>query len=475
MDRECQNQPAMTARICAALLAVALVGPAGCGRAGDRETSSQPVSASVEIATTSATTNDESLAQVRLLLKQGRFDEFVDAALAAAESRSDSAALQLLKSEALLAVGRSEEAEAAAQSAAALALRDDQLEMSVQGFKLWGIARFRRQQPIDGPFVDEMLASLPPRDPAVEMLRFWRDALAHQVPYRVHVEGDAAGTEVTASRSRSGSVSADLNAIEVRANGVSMPLAFIDTGAQHTLMTVEAARAAGVEYGSSKTLLVGFAKLAARAGVLKKLELGRLTVEDVPVLVGDSTPLLATHGQMALGTELMHHVRLTIDYPHGRVFADRGDEPAFKDIPQGAWQIPLWTFSQLCLAEAQVPPGGAARVLIDTGDWAGTFISARWARRHLPRFERPDSNLIFKMKQRDFSLDELALGNQVLFDWPVNATMPRELERLDVVDILLGHDLLWPYQLTIDMGRRVMVLQSDPKHQPASPTGRGPG
>ncbi|MBI3840254.1 MAG: aspartyl protease family protein [Planctomycetia bacterium] len=404
---------------------------------------------------------DELLARVRLLRNHGHFDEFVEAALAAADARSNSAALQLLKTEALLALGRSEEAEAAAERAAALALEGANLDLSVQALKLWVVARFRRQQPIKNPFSDALLSKLPPSDPAVEMLRFWCDSLGRAAPFRIGPRADGKITEIPA-RSSSGSVSADLNAIEVRANGVSMPLAFIDTGAQHTLMTVEAARAAGVKFGSRHAQLIGFAKMAARAGLLTTLELGGLTLENVPVLVGDSAPLLATKGQMALGTELMHHVRFTLDYPHRRVFVDRGDGPPPVEDRQPVWQIPLWTFPQACLAQGRLAPGIMARVLVDTGDRAGTFVSARWARRSLPGFERPDSNLIFKYKQRNIMLDELGLGNQFLYDWSVVDTMPKELERLDIVDVLMGHDLLWPYQVTIDLGRRVLLLQGGP-------------
>jgi hypothetical protein len=479
MDVECENKPvSMRAGIWAALLGVALLGAAGCGRAGDRPGPVPPPSAdsaslrnpiastsggpSVDQETTGlGEAKNELPARVRNLCKQGHFDEFVASALAAADAHSDSAPLQLLKTEALLALGRSEQAEEAAQIAASLALDEANLDISGQALKLWVVARFRGQKPIKNPFSDALLSKLPAGDPTVEMLRFWRDSLGASAPFRISLKGDAKGTEISAARSNSGSVSADLNAIEARANGVLMPLAFIDTGAQHTIMTVEAARVAGVKFGSRHTQLVGFAKMGARAGLLETLELGGLRLEKVPVLVGDSAPMLATKGQMALGTELMHHVRFTLDYPHRRVFADSSDGPPSVEDKQPAWEIPLWTFPQACLAQGQLPGGGRARVLVDTGDRAGTFISARWARRSLKRFERPDSKLIFKYKQRNLSLDELELGKQLLYDWGVVDTIPQELERLDAVDVLLGHDLLWPYQLTIDLGRRVLRLHGD--------------
>jgi hypothetical protein len=57
------------------------------------------------------------------------------------------------------------------------------------------------------------------------------------------------------------------------------------------------------------------------------------------------------------------------------------------------------------------------------------------------------------------ALEMLDLGSQTLADWPLADTMPAELDRLNQVDIILGHDLLWPYQLTIDLPRRVFELR----------------
>ena len=55
-------------------------------------------------------------------------------------------------------------------------------------------------------------------------------------------------------------------------------MVFIDTGAQHTLMTTAAAESAGVDVGASDTQLVGFAGLTAQPAVLETLELGGLTL-----------------------------------------------------------------------------------------------------------------------------------------------------------------------------------------------------
>jgi predicted aspartyl protease len=140
---------------------------------------------------------------------------------------------------------------------------------------------------------------------------------------------------------------ADRNTIAATVNGTPLSRVFIDTGAQHTLITKAAAREAGVTLGSSEVQLVGFARLKARPGFVDTLKIGNLTLHDVPVLVGDSTPLVAAKGQMALGTELMHHVRFTIDYPRSRVIAQPADSPVAPTVGQPSWEIPLWTFSNI--------------------------------------------------------------------------------------------------------------------------------
>src|SRR5262249_38679118 len=87
----------------------------------------------------------------------------------------------------------------------------------------------------------------------------------------------------------------------------------------------------------------------------------------------------------------------------------------------------------------------------------------RWARRHLPRFERPRTKLVFKFKPRDLAIDFVELGNQPLRDWTVTDTIPAVLERLDLVDVLVGRDLLGGYELTIDLPARVLRLRGELK------------
>jgi hypothetical protein len=272
---------------------------------------------------------------------------------------------------------------------------------------------------------------------------------------------DPQRVELAATKAADGTIWSDLNAVEARANGTLLPMVFIDTGAQHTIMTRHAAAGAGVQCGDGITQLVGFWGATAHPAVLDTLELGELVLHDVPILVGDSPALVAANGQMALGTELMHHVCFTLDYPARRVWAEPAHRPAAGSPGETSWRIPLWTFPQACLARAELPRG-MARVLVDTGNRTGTYVSASWARRHVAELRRPTAALVFKFRHQGLTLDTMELGNSTLRGWPVWDRLPVELERLDVVDVLVGRDLLWPYRLTIDMRQRALRLDGGP-------------
>lgn len=448
-----------------ALAALGAVLATGCGRAGGATqvglATEQPSAASEDAALSPAA---EEIARLTSLRKRGELAAWIDEAIPTNDS-APSAARELIRSEALLASGRHAEAQPAALQAATLALRMGDTTTAEQALKLWVTARWREQQPLDSAEFAALLGQLPKDADAPSVLRFWRDALADRTAFRVASSASDAACDVPLASSLSGSLPAELNAIEVQAGGATLSLVFIDTGAQHTLITVEAARSAGVRLGAGSARLVGFGGLDARPGVLDTLQIGALTMHDVPVLVGNSAPLKALKGQMALGTELMHHVRLTIDYPRRRVSASPASTTLGGEASPAVWEIPLWTFPQATLAEATLPDGQKARVLVDTGDRAGTFISARWARRNVPGFHRSNTPIVFKFKRRDLMLGQLELGNQTLVNWPVLDTMPGELERLDLVDVLVGHDVLWPYRVTIDLRQRVLRLEGEAPRQ----------
>jgi len=409
----------------------------------------------------------ESGDQLEKLRLDGNIHEFVDAAIRLGKQHPDDPGIQLAKTEAMLASGRNAEAEQSARLTIELARAADP-PRAVQAAKLWTTARLRQGASLDDADFKRALSTLVADDPALRTLRFWGKALADRQPYRVN-SPESKPVDVPVSPANPGSPAFALAAIEVSTNGTRQPIAFLDTGAQHTLMTTAAARAAGVRMDEAATQLTGFVGLEARPGLVESLELGTLIIHDVPVLVGDSPPLVTAGGQMTIGTDLMHHLRFTIDYPNRRVTAAPAAwEPRTTDAPP-LWQIPVWTFSQICLARGETADGAVARVLVDTGDRAGTFVSYRWGRKHLPQLSGPNASLVFRFKKRRLALDALTLGSQSLADWPIADTIPPELDRLNVVDLMLGHDLLWPYELSIDLSRRMLSLQTAPVRDPRAP------
>lgn len=441
------------------LVAVSAIALSGCGRAGG----ATPGVATEAAHASSDSPADQDAARLTALRKSGELAAWVDASLETTPGPQTSARL-FIRAEALLASGRSDEAQTVALEAAQQALSGGDTTAAEQSLKLWVTARWRGGQPLDSAEFTALLGQLPPAADTAHVLGFWRDALAGQPAFAVTNELNSP-SQVPLASAAAGSLPAELNAIEVQAGGAALPLVFIDTGAQHTLITVEAAKAAGVRIGPGATRLVGFGGIDARPGVLDALQIGGLTVRNVPVLVGNSAPLKALRGQMSLGTELMHHVRLTIDYPRREVWAAAASTPDATAASPARWEIPLWTLPQAILAEGTLPSGHKARVLVDTGDRAGTFISARWARRNLAGFHRSNAPIVFKFKRRDLMIPQLELGNQSLVDWPVLDTMPHELERLDLVDVLVGHDVLWPYRVTIDLQQRLLRLEGEAPQQ----------
>ncbi len=212
-----------------------------------------------------------------MLLKAGRFPEFVDAAIPSATSDPQPAGLPRLQVEALLSVGRNREAEnvalrqivAAARNATGRLPRietvndNDVAAKSVAGptdpclLKLWLTARWRQASGPDEPALDPWLKEqIAAGSPAVAALGFWREALAGAVPYRLNGAARRSVLPMVAAKRSAGqtAIRRDTEAIapetiSLDINGMRLSQVFVDTGAQHTLLTPAAAAAAGVEVG----------------------------------------------------------------------------------------------------------------------------------------------------------------------------------------------------------------------------------
>jgi predicted aspartyl protease len=425
---------------------------AGCTRAGEAASAADEAAIRAE-----TTARSEQLENMR---GSGEFAAFVADSVAAADDYPHDARLRALAAEGLFAAGNARAAEADATEAERLASPVDN-DISSAAIRLWATARMRQGLPLE----TAQLARITLDDPALQTVLAWSDLLADTAPFQVEASASDV-VEASLSEAAAGSLAAELLAIDGSANGTPCRTIFIDTGAQHTVITRAAAEAAGVRIQPGEIELAGFASATAEAGLIETLQLGSLTIRNVPVLVGDSPALTAAEGSMSLGTDLLYHLRVTLDYPARRVTVEPAD--ARSEAPTATasteWRIPVWTFSRLPLAQGLSADGSPIRVLIDTGDRSGTYISYRWGRRQIPQLAGVHSGMVFRFKKKDLRLPIIELGGRAIADWPVVDTLPKELDRLDVVDLMLGHDLLERFRVTVDLSRNEFRLStSDPQ------------
>ena len=446
-----------TAGIAAAVGLLAIV-PA-CSRAGGDGRAGRPAVTEQSLARTSDKDSRESLsnlaASLRRVQRLGDFDALTTAAQAAAKSGKISDDAQLLVIEGLLAAS---DLPAAEQMSRQLLRPANSEDLATPILKLWSIARLRQGKPlVEADREQELPRAAGDASDAGSVL-FWQQELGRADPYRIPDENQSA--QLPLKRVRRSGPEGDfvVEGIAAEFNGATAPLVFIDTGAQYTIISTKLAREAGVKIGPATTELVGFARSVARPAVVRELRIGSLTVENVPVYVADSAPLESAGGQAAIGTDLMYHVRLSIDYPHSRVTAKPARDMLDQRSIQASWKVPVWAFAHVPLAQATTRDGRYARVLIDTGNRTGAYVSGRWQSRisGRDRLEGSPTSGLFKRKPTE--LPELSLAGHQLTDWPVTGLLPGALERADLVDVLIGHDLISEYLLTIDLRGGALYL-----------------
>jgi predicted aspartyl protease len=400
----------------------------------------------------------DDVQQSQELWQRGRLSNFVDFVLD--ETRTTgSVQFKLLRVEALLAVGRLAEAEQLAAEVSEGQEAQQHRPTFIRSHKLHLLAQLRQRKALTAC---EHTDSENLADDELRSVSFWQKALGGEFPYQF--TGDSSTLSIQPTPVWAGLVSHDFDSISVSVNGESMPVAFIDTGAQWTILTTQAAAQAGIELAEPAFALTGFSSAMARPAVARELALGSLVVQNVPVLVADTAALVASKGQLTIGLDVLYHVRTTIDSGYGSVTftdAQATSDPQTEIAGAGLWEIPVFNFSTAMLAEGRFGDE-SARVLIDTGNAVGTFVSARWADRVLPqvRSRRPPPTLWFK--KRKFELPAFDLAGQRMEHWPVVDSLPDGLEQLDTVDLVLGRDLYSNYRVTIDLQGNRLLLENGP-------------
>ncbi|QDU60847.1 Putative serine protease HtrA [Planctomycetes bacterium Pan216] len=398
------------------------------------------------------------------LYKLGDFGAYVKEALRLAKLHPNTAQARLDQAEALLATGKNEEASAIASKTAreSLSFGLKMTDLTVMALQQWATAQLRLGQPLTDPSLGTWLNSVVWDKKGVKGLQFWRSKLDGREPYRI-ASGKRSELPFDASGVLFGLLPYKMHGIKVSINGMEVPLAIIDTGASHTLFSREIAEAAGVEIGGATRSAAGSLSFTAQSGFARELKIGDFVLKDIPINVGNPPPLVMTKAKAALGVDLMHHLRFTIDYPNSKVTVVSADEPLPEPKnPDAVWDIPLWPFSEHVLSEGKIGPNRFARTLIDSGNFAYTLVWPTWASENLPNHGAPSGSVfLYALSNPRVTIKGLELGGKTLPPWPAMDMPPVTLQGIDLVDIVMGHDLLSGYRVTIDMRRRILRLESD--------------
>lgn len=418
--------------------------------------------------------------RLELLLMTGQYDVFATEAMALAAAHPESTELGLQKVEALLATGNLAEAETLALAVAnqSVKLPFAVSEISSKADRAWAIARLRQGKSLLADNPKDRQPGWRFSHPELSVFAYWREVLGERAPYRV--DGAVRSTQMPfrAESVLFGLAPHKMHGITVQVNGVEVPLAIVDTGASHTLIGNQVAKEAKVTVGGTAREAVGSLSFSARPGVIDELRIGDIVLRDVPVSVGNPPPLVMTKAKMAIGVDIMHHLRFHLDYKDMLVKVDAEppypaagespSEPKGEPADDSVWDIPLWTFADHVLSQARLPDGSVARTLIDSGNFAQTLCWPTWAKMHLPNHPGETGSIFaYAMTNPQREIEGLSLGGRKLPPWPVMDMPPVTLQGVDLLDLLMGHDLLSQYRVTIDMRARRLRLKSDgDKFQP---------
>lgn len=400
-----------------------------------------------------------------LLIMTGQYDVFAKEAIRLADEEPESAELGLQKAEALLATGQLEEAEKVALETANKAAGKNRFtvsEVATKADRAWAIARLRQGKSLIPEDPDQKQPSVRFTHPEMSVFSYWREELGDRPTYALTDTENGTELEFKAESVLFGLAPYKMHGITVKVNGTEVPLAIVDTGASHTLISTQVAKEADVRIGSTAREAVGSLSFTARPGIIDELQIGDIILRDVPVSVGNPPPLVMTKAKMAIGVDIMHHLRFTLDYKNKKVYVDPDKkDPPEPANPEAVWDIPLWTFADHVLSQATLPDGTYARTLIDSGNFAQTLVWPTWAKQHLPNHPgETGSILLYAMTNPQRNIKGLTLGGRKLPAWPVMDMPPVTLQGVDLLDLLMGHDLLSQYKVTVDMRQRRLRLES---------------
>jgi hypothetical protein len=169
--------------------------------------------------------------------------------------------------------------------------------------------------------------------------------------------------------------------IRVRINGKEHRF-WLDTGSSMTVLSSEIARDAGVPIVAPETLSVGtFAGVApARPGLLKRLEIGPITISNTPVIViesrlmrlrtsAEAVPWSGLEVEGIIGWDTIRQFDIALDYEHRRVTLQK---PLSLGTRGTSSQNLLWLGKPL--VQVRTKSGVTLHFTLDTGA-QGSFVN----------------------------------------------------------------------------------------------------
>lgn len=184
--------------------------------------------------------------------------------------------------------------------------------------------------------------------------------------------GDAERTEVQFVQTD------PLPVIRARINGGDEVYLLIDTGAAELYLDPEFASSAGAKrFGETTGVYAGGRQAQTGQGSIESLQLGELTIRNLPVLLLPTLrlPFRPQDGQIdgVLGTSVLYHFFATLDYPAGKLILWRKTEKsraalnAMATAP-GTHVVPFWMAgSHFMVAWGRINESAPCLLFADTG------------------------------------------------------------------------------------------------------------
>jgi tetratricopeptide (TPR) repeat protein len=267
--------------------------------------------------------------------------------------------------------------------------------------------------------------------------------------------------------------------IKARINGGDETHLLIDTGAAELYLDPAFAKSIGAPtFGSTEGVYAGGMRAATGHGRIDSLQLGDLTIKNVPVLLLPTRripfgPPGATIDGI-LGTAVLYHFFATLDYPGGELVLRQRTDAARAELDRIArlpatHVVPFWMAgSHLMVAWGRVNDAGPFLFFADTGMAGGgfgcpdsTLEAAGIDLTGLPSFQGIGGG--GPVTVTPFKIERLALGDAVQTNvqgmagaFPMEVTGSRGFS----IGGIISHGFFRPYALTFDFEKMRLLLST---------------